>query len=171
MQPRGLYGGHHRGIPSPDHGGLSPIITPLNPVVVLTVSYEYLSCLPTSEQLRPPARRKARGLHSGHHRRILSPDHGGLNPIITPLNPAAVPTVSYEYLFCLPSSEWLWLPARRKDWGLLSGSCTPGTAGCQLRLKKYRYGRFPPAANDWGTIHPVLDMVPPLLTREEGSPT
>jgi hypothetical protein len=43
-----------------------------------------------------------------------------------PPNPAVVPTVIYEYLFCLPSSERLWPPTQWKAWGLLSGSCTPG---------------------------------------------
>jgi hypothetical protein len=33
------------------------------------------------------------------------------------------------------------------------------------------YDRFPPAANGWGTIHLIQDMVPPLLAREEGPPT
>jgi hypothetical protein len=38
---------------------------------------------------------------------ILSHDHGGLSPMVTPPNPAAVPVVSYENLLCLPSSEQL----------------------------------------------------------------
>jgi hypothetical protein len=54
FQPRcslGGYDGHHHGIPCPGHGCLSPMITPLNLVVVPTVSYEYLFCLPLSEWL------------------------------------------------------------------------------------------------------------------------
>jgi hypothetical protein len=42
------------------------------------------------------------------------------------------PAVTYEYLFCLHSSERLRPPIRRKAQGLLSGSCTPGTVGHQL---------------------------------------
>jgi hypothetical protein len=61
-----------------------------------------------------PAQAQPQGLHSGHHCGILSPDHGGLSPIITPPNPTVAPTTSYEYLFCLPSSDRLWTPSRRK---------------------------------------------------------
>jgi hypothetical protein len=52
-----------------------------------------------------------------------------------PSNPVAVPAVTYEYLFCLSSSEWLWPPGRWKARGLLLGSCTAGTVGHQLRPK------------------------------------
>jgi hypothetical protein len=44
---------------------LSPIITPANPMVAPTVSYEYLFYHPSSEQLRPPAQWKAWGLLLG----------------------------------------------------------------------------------------------------------
>jgi hypothetical protein len=37
--------------------------------------------------------------------------------------------------------------------------------------QNFGYDWFPPAANDWGTIHPVLDMTPPIQTEEEGPPT
>jgi hypothetical protein len=30
---------------------------------------------------------------------------------------------------------------------------------------------FPLAGNGWGTIHPVLDMAPPLLAEVDGPPT
>jgi hypothetical protein len=60
----GQHGGYHHGIPSLDHAGFSPIITTSNPTVVPTTSYEYLFYLPTSDQLWPPARRKAQGLLS-----------------------------------------------------------------------------------------------------------
>jgi hypothetical protein len=30
------------------------------------------------------------------------------------------------------------------------------------------YYQFPLAANGWGTIHPIPDMAPPLLAKEEG---
>jgi hypothetical protein len=33
-----------------------------------------------SLRLGPPAQEKPRGLHGGHHRRILKLDHGGLRP-------------------------------------------------------------------------------------------
>jgi hypothetical protein len=55
--------------------------------------------------------------------------------MVTPPNPVAVPTISYEHLFCLPSSERLWPPTRWKAQGLLSGSSTLGTVGHQLRSK------------------------------------
>jgi hypothetical protein len=38
--------------------------SPLNPLVALAVTYEYLICLLSSDRLRPPARRKAWGLLS-----------------------------------------------------------------------------------------------------------
>jgi hypothetical protein len=75
------------------------------------------------------------GLHSGQHRGIPSRDCGGFNPTISPLNPAEVPTVTYEYLFCPPSSDQLRPPAQWRARGLLSGSSTPGTVGCQLQPK------------------------------------
>jgi hypothetical protein len=40
-----------------------------------------------------------------------------------------------------------------------------------VTTKKSRYDQFPPAVNDWGTMHPVPDMAPPLLSEEEGSST
>jgi hypothetical protein len=33
-----------------------------------------------------------------------------------------------------------------------------------------RYDRFPPAANDWGTIHLIPRNGPPLQAKEEGPP-
>jgi hypothetical protein len=36
---------------------------------------------------------------------------------------------------------------------------------------KSRYDRFQPVANGWGTMHPILDMAPPLLAEQEGPPT
>jgi hypothetical protein len=56
------------------------------------------------------AQAQPRGLHGGHHHDILSHDHGGLSPVITPPNPMAAPTTSYEYLCYLPSSDWFWPP-------------------------------------------------------------
>jgi hypothetical protein len=53
--------------------------------------------------------------------------------MVTPLNTTVVPAVPYEYLFYIPSSEWLRPPARRKSWGLLLGSYTLGTMGHCLR--------------------------------------
>jgi hypothetical protein len=64
-QPRELCGGYHHGIPSHGHGDFSPMASPPNPMVVPTVTYEYLSCLPSSEQLWPPAQWKAQVLLSG----------------------------------------------------------------------------------------------------------
>jgi hypothetical protein len=75
------------------------------------------------------------GLHGGHHRGIPSLGHGGFSPTTSPRNHAHAPSVTYEYLFYLPSSDRLWPPTRRKAQGLLSGSSTPGTAGRWLRLK------------------------------------
>jgi hypothetical protein len=87
-----------------------------------TVHMKLSLCMSFSTQTQP------RGLHGGHHHGISSPDHGGLSPIITPPNPTTVHTISYEYLFYLPSSELLRPTAR----GLLLGSCTPGTMGYRL---------------------------------------
>jgi hypothetical protein len=41
------------------------MISPLKAAETLIVTYEYLFYLPLSDRLRPPARRKARGLLSG----------------------------------------------------------------------------------------------------------
>jgi hypothetical protein len=53
----------------------------------------------------------------------------------SPPNHVMAPTVTYEYLFCRPSSERLRPIAQWKARGLLSGSCTPGITGHRLRLK------------------------------------
>jgi hypothetical protein len=89
----------------------------------------------------------------------------------SPPNLMAVSVVTYEYLFCLPSSDRLRPPTRRKAQGLWTGSCTLGYREALVTAQKSRYGRFPSAVNSWGTKYPVLDMVPPLLAKEEGPPT
>jgi hypothetical protein len=86
-------------------------------------------------------------------------------------NPVMAPAVPHEYLFCLPSSEWLRPLARQKVRGLLSRSCTLSTMGRWLRPIKSGYTWFPPMANGWVTMHPVLDIAPPLLAEGEGPPT
>jgi hypothetical protein len=55
--------------------------------------------------------------------------------MILPLNPAEVPTVTYEYMFCPLLSDQLWPPDRRRAWGLLSRSRTLGTMSHLLWLK------------------------------------
>jgi hypothetical protein len=50
-------------------------------------------------------------------------------------------------------------------------SLVPGYDGSPVKAKNSKYDRFPPVANSWGTIHPVLDLAPPLLAEEEGPPT
>jgi hypothetical protein len=77
------------------------------------------------------------------------------SPIITPLNPVVVPAVLYEYLLCHPSSDRLWPPARRKARGLLSGSCTPSTAGHRLRPNNLDTSGSLQQQNGWGTIHHI----------------
>jgi hypothetical protein len=58
-----------------------------------------------------------------------------VSPTISPQNPAEVPAVTYEYLFCPLLSDQLQPPARWRARGLLSGSNTPGILGHQLRTK------------------------------------
>jgi hypothetical protein len=53
--------------------------------------------------------------------------------------------MTYEYLFCLPSSEWPRPPAQWKARGLLSGS---GTMGHQLCPSKSGYGPVP-SSDKW----------------------
>jgi hypothetical protein len=86
-------------------------------------------------------------------------------------NPAAIPVVTCEYPFYLPSSEWPRPPARRKAQGPLPGYCTLSTAGHRLKPKNLDMIRFPPAVNGWGTTHHIPDMVPPLKAKGEGPPT
>jgi hypothetical protein len=64
MQPRGLHGGHHRGIPSQNRGAFSSTISLPNPMKVPTISYEYLFS-PLSDRLHPPTRQRAWELLSG----------------------------------------------------------------------------------------------------------
>jgi hypothetical protein len=40
----------------------------------------------------------------------------------------------------------------------LVGVLYPGYRRSPVTAKKSRYGRFPPAANYWGTMHPIFDM-------------
>jgi hypothetical protein len=47
----------------------------------------------------------------------------------------------------------------------------PGYHGSLVTTKKSRYDQFSLAANDWGTMHPILDMAQPLLAEDEGLPT
>jgi hypothetical protein len=62
-----------------------------------------------------------RGLHGGYHHGILSRDCGGFSPTASPPNPAMALIVTYEYLFCLPSSDRLRPPAREKAQGYCQG--------------------------------------------------
>jgi hypothetical protein len=47
----------------------------------------------------------------------------------------------------------------------------PGYHGSPVTAQKSGYDRFPPVANSWGTTHPILDMAPQLLVKEDGPPT
>ncbi len=47
----------------------------------------------------------------------------------------------------------------------------PGYFGLIVMTQNFGYDRFSLAANGWGTMHPVLDMAPPLLVEEEETPT
>jgi hypothetical protein len=89
----------------------------------------------------------------------------------SPPNPVAVPIVTYEYLFCLPSSE---RPSHSLD-GRLVGyyrglvprvpwAASYGPTNLDTTL-------FPPAVNGWVTKNHVPHMVPPLLAEGEGPPT
>jgi hypothetical protein len=128
-----------------------------------TVHMKLSLCMSLSAQTKP------RGLHDAHHYGIPKLDHGGLQPHNHTFESHAA--VSYEYLFCHPSNDWLWPPARRKAQGLLSGSCTLGTAGHQLRLNNLDTIYSLQRQNGWGTINPIPDMARPLLAREEGHPS
>jgi hypothetical protein len=47
----------------------------------------------------------------------------------------------------------------------------PGYRGSLVTAQNSKYDRFPPAANDWGTIHTIPDKAPLLQAEEEGPPT
>jgi hypothetical protein len=102
---------------------------------------------------------------------ILSHDDAGFSPMASPPNPAAVPIVTYEYLFCFPLSDRLRPPTQRKAQGLLAGSCISGYCESLVTAQKFGCVWFPLAANDEGTKYPILDTAPPLLVEEEGPPT
>jgi hypothetical protein len=87
-----------------------------------------------------------------------------------PLNPAAVPTVTHGYLFCLPSSE---RPDHSLDGRI--GSYYQGLVPRVPRVTSYVPKNLDmtwvsPAANSWRTTYPVSNMAPPLLAEEEGPP-
>jgi hypothetical protein len=46
----------------------------------------------------------------------------------------------------------------------------PRYHGPPVTAENSGYNWFPPAANDWGTIHYVLDKAPPLQAKVEGPP-
>jgi hypothetical protein len=47
----------------------------------------------------------------------------------------------------------------------------PGNRESPVTAQNSRYDRFSPAANDWGTMHPIPDKAPPFQAEEEGPPT
>jgi hypothetical protein len=47
----------------------------------------------------------------------------------------------------------------------------PRYRGSPVTAYKSEYDLFPPVANNWGIIHPIPDMAPPLLAEEVGPPT
>jgi hypothetical protein len=51
------------------------------------------------------------------------------------------------------------------------GVLYPGYHGSLVTAHESGYGWFLPAANGWGTMHPIPDTVPPLLAEKEGPPT
>jgi hypothetical protein len=54
---------------------------------------------------------------------------------------------------------------------LLDGVLYPGYRGSLVTAQKFGFDWFSTAANGSETIHPVLDMTPPLLAEEEGPPS
>jgi hypothetical protein len=72
----------------------------------------YLSFLP---QTQP------RVLYGGHHHGIPSRNRGGSSLTISSSNPAEVPVVTYEYLFCPLSSDRLRPPTQWKARGATVG--------------------------------------------------
>jgi hypothetical protein len=54
---------------------------------------------------------------------------------------------------------------------MLVGVLYPGYRGLPITAHKSGHNRFPPAANGWGTKHPIPDTVQPLLAEEEEPPT
>jgi hypothetical protein len=58
-----------------------------------------------------------------------------------------------------------------KGSGTTVGVLYPGHRGPPVMTHSSGYDRFPLAVNDWGMIHPISNMVPPLLAEEEGPST
>jgi hypothetical protein len=48
------------------------------------------------------------------------------------------------------------------------GVLYPGYRGSLVTAQNSGYNRFPLAANDWETMHPIPDIAPPLQGEEEG---
>jgi hypothetical protein len=55
--------------------------------------------------------------------------------------------------------------------GATVGVLYPRYHGSLVMAKNFGHGRFRPATNGWGTIHPVPYMAPPLQAEEERPPT
>jgi hypothetical protein len=84
-------------------------------------------------RIPPPARgMQDPRAHSGTHSDMASPS-----------NPAVVPVVTYEYLFCLPSSERPPAIRSTESLGATFRVLYPGTVGRQLWPNKSRYDRIP----------------------------
>jgi hypothetical protein len=68
-------------------------------------------------------------------------------PTASPLNPAMVPAVAYEYLLCLPSSELPQPPARWKARGATVEVLYQEYRGSLVTSHKFGYKWFPPVAS------------------------
>jgi hypothetical protein len=93
----------------------------------------------------PPDQIRSRWFHASFLDNPSGTSHrerGGFSPTTSPMNPAEVPAVPYEHLFCLSSRGHFLSPAQNSG-----------------------YDRFPLAANGWGIIHPIPDKTPPLQAK------
>jgi hypothetical protein len=100
-----------------------------------------------------------RGPHGGHHHEIPSRYRGGFSPAISLPNPTEVPTIPYVYLFRPSLSEQL-ATSSTEGSVVTVGVIYHGYHGLPFTAQNTRYDRFPPAANDWRTIHPIPENDP-----------
>jgi hypothetical protein len=85
-----------------------------------------------------------------------------LAPQTSPLNPIEVPAWHVSTYFRLSLRGHFYHPLSGRHGGYYWGKI-PQYRGSLITTRGYGYDRLPPAANDWGAIHPIPYKGPTTL--------
>jgi hypothetical protein len=114
----------------------------------------------------------AEGKEKPFHFRCYKPSHGELKCTVKLLCDICGSTEHLTRKCLIPKQpRQLADPCGYDVSGLSVRILYPGYHRSLVIAQKSGYDRFLPTPNGWGTIHPVSDMTPPLLDKEEGPPT